>query len=245
MALLWQYQVKDQHYEVRSAGQTRRLYRNGVMHTSYHPGQRLSGSVWDLLFLPVLHHPRRRDALKVLVLGVGGGAVIRMLLHYFPQFVITGVEIDAVHLQIAEKYFGLTHKNLTLVEASGPDWLRQTRRSFDIIIEDMFIETDKEPVRLMDQEIDWLVTLNRHLKKDGQLIINHADSREAGWTVKQLKPTYCDKGQLSSWRTLLLQNKIICASLFTQTAFIRHLKTEPDLITRYYQGKLTFQRQAI
>ena len=76
MALLWSEQDGDSRYEVRSAGNTRRLYTNGVFHSQYNPNNPVTGSVWDLLLLPAFFLPPGRPR-RVLVLGVGGGENIR------------------------------------------------------------------------------------------------------------------------------------------------------------------------
>lgn len=53
MAVVWRAERDDVQYEVRSHGKTLRLYANGVQHSEYHPDRLFTGSVWDLLWLPV------------------------------------------------------------------------------------------------------------------------------------------------------------------------------------------------
>ena len=72
MALLWEKRAGGVCYQVRTAGNTVRLYTNGVLHTQYNPTRLLTGSVWDLLLLGALFVPRERMR-RVLLLGVGGG----------------------------------------------------------------------------------------------------------------------------------------------------------------------------
>ena len=73
MALIWETEQDGVRYEVRRAGQTLRLYANGVQHSEFHPKRLLTGSVWDLLWLPALLHEPARFR-RVLVLGLGGGS---------------------------------------------------------------------------------------------------------------------------------------------------------------------------
>ena len=78
MSILWQKTAGQDRYEVRSAGRSLRLYRNGVLHTQYNPSRPIGGNLWDLLLDPAFF--RSPEAIRrVLVLGVGGGAVIRLL----------------------------------------------------------------------------------------------------------------------------------------------------------------------
>ena len=53
MALLWSHREKGVLYQVRAAGSSRRLYADGVLHTQFNPRRIVTGSVWDLLWLPV------------------------------------------------------------------------------------------------------------------------------------------------------------------------------------------------
>ena len=71
MAVLFEKVANGRVYQVRSAGNSRRLYTDGVFHSQYNPNHIITGSVWDLLFLPSQFYAK--GALKrVLVLGVGG-----------------------------------------------------------------------------------------------------------------------------------------------------------------------------
>ena len=58
MAIVWSKVVGDSQYEVRTAGQSIRLYKDGVFHSQWNARRPLAGGVWDLLFIPALflHH---------------------------------------------------------------------------------------------------------------------------------------------------------------------------------------------
>ena len=83
MAVVWQTVERGDHYQVRTAGHSVRLYKNDVFHSQWNETRPLSGGVWDLLFLPSLFVPSG-SVKRVLVLGVGGGAVIRQYLTFLP-----------------------------------------------------------------------------------------------------------------------------------------------------------------
>ena len=103
MAVIFTKQQGPDHYEVRSAGSSVRLYSNGVLHSQYNSLHPISGAIWDLLVLPgfFLKHPPR----NILVLGLGGGTVIHLIRHFFPDSHITCVEKEAMHIQIAKRFF--------------------------------------------------------------------------------------------------------------------------------------------
>ncbi|MEJ2060857.1 MAG: class I SAM-dependent methyltransferase, partial [Gammaproteobacteria bacterium] len=100
MAVLWEKRSGGRHYEVRGAGATRRLYTDGVFHSQFSPRRPLTGSIWDLLLLPAYFHDPS-DIRRVLVLGVGGGTVIRQFQHFIAPECIEGVELNPVHLTVA------------------------------------------------------------------------------------------------------------------------------------------------
>lgn len=174
MAVLWQRKVDTNHYEVRTAGRSIRLYKNKVFHSQWNSRRPLSNGVWDLLFLPALFLPRVR---RVLVLGVGGGAVINQFNALLAPEKIVGVELDSIHLQVARRFFGVKKANVELHNADALQWLADYRgEKFDIIIEDLFTEQEGEPVRVASADQKWFRLLLRHLSSDGALVVNFEDS---------------------------------------------------------------------
>jgi len=178
MAVIWQKKQAGQHYEVRKAGHSRRLYKNGVCHSQYNPHSILTGSIWDLLVLPALYQPDCKLR-RVLVLGVGGGAVIRQLNALLQPEQIIGVEKDPVHLHIARRFFDLDAGNIELIEADAVDWLSTCKRKkFDLIIEDIFIEQRGRPMRAIDAGEEWCSVLAQRLSVRGTLVMNFASADE-------------------------------------------------------------------
>ncbi len=172
MAIVWQQHHNGVRYEVRAAGASRRLYTDGVFHSQFNPRQPLSGRVWDLLTLPAFFCPPESVS-RVLVLGVGGGAVIRQLQHFVQPQEIVGVDIEPLHLQVARKYFGVRGKEVTLHEADAVQWLGEYRGDpFDMIIEDLFGACEGEPVRAVRLDGRWSRTLMRALSSHGVLTVN-------------------------------------------------------------------------
>lgn len=172
MAILWQKTIKDTRYEVRTAGQTRRLYTDGVFHSQYNSDHEATGGVWDILMLPALFYPAETIQ-RVLVLGVGGGAVIHLLQRYIKPAEIIGVELNPVHIMVAKRYFGITNKLAQLVQADAIKWLENySGPPFDMIIEDLFGEQGGEPVRAVKANKAWFEKLNSHLSPEGVLVMN-------------------------------------------------------------------------
>ena len=172
MAILWQKNIKGVQYEVRTAGRSRRLYTDGVFHSQYHPARGWAGGVWDLLMLPAFFYPPRQIR-RVLVLGVGGGAVIQQLHRFVKPELIIGVELNPVHLQVARRFFGIKKRIAQLVHADALAWLKEYEGPpFDLIVEDLFTERNGEPVRVVQAGGRWLDTLSRNLTREGMLVMN-------------------------------------------------------------------------
>lgn len=135
MAILWQKHLDGTHYEVRTAGKSHRLYTNGVFHSQYHPERATTGGIWDLLVLPAFFLAPEKIQ-RVLVLGVGGGAVIRQLQRYVRPQSIVGVELNPVHLEVARRFFGVDDSMAELHQADAVSWLESySGPPFDMIIE--------------------------------------------------------------------------------------------------------------
>jgi spermidine synthase len=184
MAILWSRQEGDSRYEVRSAGNTRRLYTNGVFHSQYNPKQPVTGSVWDLLLLPAFFLPPG-SVRRVLVLGVGGGAVIRQLNHFLQPERIVGVELNPVHLEVAREFFDVEAANVELHQADARWWLKRYRgEPFDMIIDDIFSDADGEPQRAVAADGPWMRVLLKQLTPHGVLVCNFG-------SVQELKACAC------------------------------------------------------
>lgn len=178
MALLWQHSENGTRYEVRSAGQTRRLYTNGVFHSQYNPHRPVTGNIWDLMLLPA-YFSQPGTIRRVLVLGVGGGAVIQLLRRYVRPEQVIGVELDPVHLSVARRFFGVRGADVRLLRADAVEWVSEYRgEPFDLVIDDLFGETAGEPHRAVTMDSHWLEALNRILSRRGVLAVNFISGRE-------------------------------------------------------------------
>lgn len=172
MAIIWQQTIEGNHYEVRTAGASIRLYRNGVNHSQWNPNRPLSGSIWDLITLPALY--RSKEAINdVLILGFGAGAVGRQLQELVEPERIVGVELDPIHLSIADGFFDCA-EGCELIAADAVEWVHEStdQGRYDVIIDDLYAEQEGIPVRCVSMDVKWCQALCDLLKPGGMLIFN-------------------------------------------------------------------------
>lgn len=232
MAVLWKKTHQGSHYEVRAAGRSRRLYTNGVFHSQYNPGRVITGSIWDLLMLPAFFL-EAGNIKRILVLGVGGGAVIHQFKRFIEPDEIIGVELSSIHLQVASKYFGLDKTKAKLYEADAVKWLHQYKGpAFDLIVEDLFGEKDGEPCRAVEPSEDWLMLLEKNLTKNGILVMNFIGSnvikKSGGFKSNVLKKKFVSVFQL---RMAIYDNAIGVFNKFNSSSrsLRENIKTQPKL----------------
>lgn len=182
MAVVFRKTKQNTCYEVRTAGKSIRLYTDGIFHSQWNPSRPLGGNLWDLLFLPVFFYQNRSALKNVLVLGVGGGAVINQFNIFFPPQAITGVDLDRVHLQVAKKYFGCEQDNVSLVHADAKDFVEQARVGhYSFIVEDLFLGSSSDPSdarRAIEASLQWLSCLMARLEPTGVLVVNYESPKQ-------------------------------------------------------------------
>jgi len=196
LAVIWTKSTSEARFEVRRAGNSVRLYRNGVFHSQFNSRTPISATPWSLLLLPAFFRPVGTIR-RALVLGVGGGAVIRLLKQCVQPETIIGVELDPVHVAIARRFFGVTPRVADLVQADAADWLAGYQGpAFDLIIDDLYGESEGEPMRAVAADRAWLSTLARQLSEDGLLVMNfvaRSDLRNSANLLRELYPQRFDK----------------------------------------------------
>jgi spermidine synthase len=99
-------------------------------------GRGAAGAVWQTLAAPLIWLP---SCSRVLMLGLGGGAVARAIRGFAPEAEIVGVEIDADVIAAARRHLRLDDLRVEVVHAAAEDFLRRSRRRYDAIIEDVFV----------------------------------------------------------------------------------------------------------
>ena len=248
MALLWSYREDGVLYQVRAAGSSRRLYCDGVLHTQFNPRRIVTGSVWDLLWLPVFFSATPQIE-RALLLGAGAGTVIRQLDFLFKPKEIVAVDNNPIHLRVAREFFGVTRQMATLRLVDASEFVARYRgRKFDLIIDDLFVAGGSMAQRALSCDSRWIKQLIGHLCKDGVLCVNFADQSE--YLATPFSRWFGTRRRFSSafeLRSPSTEN--VVAAMFpgkADTASLRaHLQATPVLADLLKKGHLCYRARSM
>lgn len=97
------------------------------------------------LLIPYLHSLLQTQhfcskAKKALLLGLGGGAMIHYLQHWYPKLHITAIESNRLIIQLAKAYFGIQpcRGKLVIKNNDAESFLKQCPERFDLIYVDLY-----------------------------------------------------------------------------------------------------------
>ncbi len=145
---------------------------NGKKHLNTKNANYSYGSLQQILKFG-LKQIQLKNVENILVLGLGGGSVIETLrkdFNYKKQ--IYGVDIDPVVIDLAKEEFSLkTDQNLKIFCQDAVDFLDETQLNFDLIIIDIFIDTEVPNFVLEDNF--WTAIIKTASAKN-QIIFNAA-----------------------------------------------------------------------
>ena len=108
---------------------------------------------------------------QVLLLGVGGGSAVKIINEYCSPYLITGVELDSVMIDLGKKYFNLEkEKNFKPVIKDAAKYVRDYKGPlFDLVIMDIFIGCDLPSSCL---NMKFVKNIERIMKNKGIFICN-------------------------------------------------------------------------
>lgn len=143
----------------------------GAIHAWHHRHRFLTGLAWDLIAAGALlgnHTPPR----SILMLGLAGGTSFRILRHLFPDCQLTAVDIDPDIVALAREHMDLDALGIETIIADAYPWLAANRRTFDVVIDDIYLagKTDVFRPRAWDPAL--LDHLRRALAPGGVLAVN-------------------------------------------------------------------------
>lgn len=224
VAILFQIKdVSDNLIEVRSAGRSKRLYINKILHTSFNPSQWVTGDIWDSLAISALLAPPEKIQ-RVLLLGVGGGAAFQILQRVLPspkRFV--GVDNSPDIVKIAQRFFNLNTELIVDDARHAVNTLIKKKERFDMIIDDAFSRDKNEATRAYPITHAWQKKLERLIDPSGGIIVLNLDTDAAQRRV--LSNISSKVKSAFTFKSPGALNRITALSYFSSSkaAFYRHI----------------------
>jgi spermidine synthase len=121
----------------------------------------------DYLHLAIAVKP---DASSALVIGLGGGSLVKRMWRDYAPIEIDAVELDEEVVRIAREYFALPDDDrIRVFIDDGREFLGYCAETYDIIVVDAF-DDDHIPRPLLTEE--FLLACRDHLSADGVIAYN-------------------------------------------------------------------------
>jgi spermidine synthase len=176
-----------------SRGKAVRLKAPEGTFSFYHPNKLFTSLGWDAQSASVFL--AKKKVKSILILGLGGGTVARQCRNLFPDAEIWGIEIDQWVLNVAYDYFELDSININTIVMPGQEYLKQIRRRFDVIIDDMWLPLFESPKPVLIEK-GWARTVRTGLNPGGVYAVNlyniENNPTEVKLALEQLKPEFSD-----------------------------------------------------
>lgn len=197
--LVYETRSEFSHIRIRDRGSRRSLYfirdsGEEVLETSIDLGAPylLQVAYTRLMFMSFLY---RLQPGACLVVGLGGGAMVRFLNHFFAEVRVDVVDIDPVIVAVAEKYFGTGPRPGTRIFVEdGFEYLRRTTERYDVIYMDAFLKpgagTDPTGVPLRLKTIEFFRSLQRRLQPGGLVVFNVNASHETETDIANIQAAF-------------------------------------------------------
>ncbi len=166
-----EYSHRSKHHLIRVAD------CNGVRTLRFERNQQSSMRLddpfgTDLEYVGYLHLPLavKPDASRALVIGLGGGTLVKQLWHDHPSLHIDAVELDAEVAEVARELFGVPDDpRITVHVAEGRAFLEASTGAYDFIVVDAY-DDDRMPLLLTTEQ--FMHAARAHMPVDGTIAYN-------------------------------------------------------------------------
>jgi spermidine synthase len=111
---------------------------------------------------------------NILILGLAGGTVVKLVKKLWPEAKITGVDIDPIMVKLGKKYLGLDKKDVKIVIDDAYDFIKRSqvqnpKSKYDLILVDLYVG-DQYPNKFED--LNFIKLVKSSLAKNGIAIFN-------------------------------------------------------------------------
>lgn len=129
-----------------------------------------SGGLMDEIWKRFLPRLGAKNVKSCLLLGVGGGSIVKLLTKKYPEIKIIGIEIDEAIIKVGAKYFGLGNfANFKVINDDAINFVQKSKDRFDLCIINLFIGSS---IPVKSETGEFLENIRRILGKEGVAMIN-------------------------------------------------------------------------
>jgi spermidine synthase len=162
------------------------------------------------MFASYLYQPNPR---RVLIVGLGGGAMVRFLTHHEPRVQIDAVEIDPAVVRLAGEYFGVrSGGNVRVHTADAVTFVEAAAARYDLILMDAFLrpsdDTDPTGVPTRLKTLAFLGRLKASLTPGGVVAFNVNEHASMADDIAAVVATF---GGVAVYRCPPADNKVVIA----------------------------------
>jgi spermidine synthase len=162
--------TRHQSLEIWKSAHATEFRVAGAIHAWHHRRRFLTGLAWDMIAAaPLL---AARPPKSVLMLGLAGGTAFRTLRHLLPDCRLTAIDIDAEIIALARKHMDLDSLGIEIITADAYPWLAKNRRTFDAVIDDIYLAGKTDVFRPKAWDSGLLENLRRAVAPGGVLAVN-------------------------------------------------------------------------
>ena len=163
------------------------------------------------MFASYLYQPQPR---RILIVGLGGGAMVHFLTHHEPQAQIDAVEIDPAVVRLAGEYFGVRPGgNVRVHTADAVAFIESSADRYDLILMDAFLRpsggTDPTGVPAQMKTLAFLTRLKQTLAPGGVAAFNINEHATMAADIAAVRTAF---GNAAIYRCPPSANKVIIAT---------------------------------
>jgi len=163
----------------------------GAVHAFHHRHRFLTGLVWDMLAAAALLGTKEEPR-SLLMLGLAGGTTLRILRHLLPACRFTAVDIDGEIINLARRHMDLDPTGVEIFVVDAYEWLRKNRRTFDVVIDDIYLAGRTDVFRPQAMNPSLLANLRRCVAPGGVLAVNLVTGAGHRATQSATRRILCD-----------------------------------------------------
>jgi spermidine synthase len=200
--------------------------------------QTLSSAYARSMFASYLYQPAPR---RVLVVGLGGGAMVRFLAHHAPDVQTDAVEIDPVVVRLADQYFGVrSGGHVRVFTADAVAFIEATPERYDVIFMDAFLrpssDTDDTGVPSRLKTVAFLGRVKQALAPGGVVAFNINQHAGMADDIAAVTEAF---GRVAVYRATPADNEVVIATEGAMPAD-EALRARIGALDTQFHGALSF-----